>query len=139
MINVKGLVNCLLDEVFEMTKEVKAVNTCLVPEIKVVNYSDLIDDSDNKEEDGYTTGCYIRSTYTVYLFKDVINTFLNKYDDVDEELYIINVLSHELTHFLQHINGEEFDLSLPYLDRPHEIEAREISEIVTIKYSEMYA
>lgn len=138
MMNVNGFVKCIFNEVFELTQEFKGVYTNELPLIQVVNYCDVFSAGDNNEQGGYTTGCYIRGNKTVYLFKDVINTLLNTYDDIDEELYIVNVLSHELTHHLQYLNNESFDMNTDYLNRPHEIEAREISELVTLKYADIY-
>lgn len=42
----------------------------------------------------------------------------------------LNTLAHELTHYMQFLNDEEFDMITDYYERAHEVEAREIGERV---------
>ena len=37
-----------------------------------------------------------------------------------------DTLAHELTHYMQFLNDEEFDMITDYYERAHEVEAREI-------------
>lgn len=49
--------------------------------------------------------------------------FTIRYDKTLPEQEIISTLLHEMIHVDQYLRNFEFDYSLPYLERPHEIDA----------------
>lgn len=49
--------------------------------------------------------------------------FTIRYDKSLTPQEIITTLMHEMIHVEQHLRNFEFDYSLPYFDRPHEIDA----------------
>lgn len=136
--NVKGMINCIKEEVFEYTCTAKHVNAC-IPKIVVMNAPEWLIHEDNQDiatlGKGKTLGMYLPELMTVFIFEDSINYFLEKDDTIEETLFIVNTLSHELTHYLQHVNNEPFDNTAPYMERAHEVEARNISKTVTLYYN----
>jgi hypothetical protein len=72
--------------------------------------------------------------------KDANAIFINvgywvNYQDVKKELF--KAVAHEARHLWQHRNGWEFDTSVSYLDRLHEIDAREYQMVFASKYLAM--
>lgn len=47
---------------------------------------------------------------------------------------MITTVLHEMVHVKQYVYNEEMDYSLPYIERPHEIEAHAVEEQLKVKY-----
>lgn len=134
MFNVKGFVNCVKQEVFEYVCECKHVYTYM-PKIQII-------DELYETEGGLVTACYSKNKQTIFIFTKSILKAINsdEYECLSDniQLFIINSLAHEMTHYLQHTNNESFNMSDDYRNRAHEIEAFEIGDLVMNKMNELY-
>lgn len=133
--NIEGIVKRVFNDVWELVQENKDYYTDLTPEL---NIFDKIHD-DNKEAEGNVCGIFDIHTLTISLSKDDINEVINRTErdfneTVDVEGFIVNVLAHEMCHYLQFMKGEKFDMKSPYHERWHELEAQEVAYYTTNMY-----
>lgn len=60
--------------------------------------------------------------------------FTIRFDKTLPRIEIITTLLHELVHVKQYLRNEEMDYTLPYDERPHEIEAHALEKQLTEAY-----
>jgi len=60
--------------------------------------------------------------------------FTIRFDKTLPTIEIITTLLHELVHVKQYLRNEEMDYTLPYDERPHEIEAHALEKQLTEAY-----
>ncbi len=60
--------------------------------------------------------------------------FTIRFDKTLPTIEIITTLLHELVHVKQYLHNEEMDYTLPYDERPHEIEAHALEKQLTEAY-----
>jgi len=60
--------------------------------------------------------------------------FTIRFDKTLPTIEIITTLLHELVHVKQYLRNEEMDYTLPYNERPHEIEAHALEKQLTEAY-----
>ncbi len=60
--------------------------------------------------------------------------FTIRFDKTLPTIEIITTLLHELVHVKQYLHNEEMDYTLPYGERPHEIEAHALEKQLTEAY-----
>lgn len=74
-------------------------------------------------------------TFNVYNIGGKIQRDVNNFGvTVDESIkYLLEAIAHEICHAFQHVRDGGFDNTLPYLERPHEVEAYALQRVVIDK------
>ena len=74
-----------------------------------------------------------RGVYGDCMYEDD-RDFTIRFDKTLPRIEIITTLLHELVHVKQYLRNEEMDYTLPYDERPHEIEAHALEKQLTEAY-----
>ena len=118
------------DAIFHYVCLFKQTVAAEIEVVKLTTEDNFLNRASQKQSGGenYIFGAYPHGEKCILLNMDAIARAAIEYEWSTGELMFntFDTLAHELTHYMQFLNDEEFDMITDYYERAHEVEAREI-------------